>query len=138
MVNVFNWLPFTVDTATKDCSRKWVSYNGHYEYQDGALLDAMLFIPETKKAEEQTQKFIDNESLNNMERWFLLNTSTGNRSNQLIKYALVLVDNGYNMAGVRQTIMTFNAKLQNGLSETEIDTTIMASVIRAITKRDMA
>jgi len=138
MMNVFNWLPFKVDTATKDIARKWQSHEGEYSYQDGASLDAMLFIPSTKKAEEQTQKFIDNESLDNLERWFFLNTSTGNRSNQLIKYALVLVDSGYNADGVRHAIMAFNGKLQNGLSETEIDTTIMTSVVRAVTQRDMA
>jgi len=138
MLNVFNWLPFKVDTATKDIARKWQSFEGEYSYQDGASLDAMLFIPSTKKAEEQTQKFIDNESLDNLERWFFLGTSTGNRSNQLIKYAYVLVDSGYNADGVRHAIMAFNNKLQNGLSETEIDTTIMTSVVRAVTQRDMA
>jgi hypothetical protein len=137
MTNIFNWLPFTVDTATKDCARKWESFKGEHYYQDGIVLDAMLFIPSTKKAEDQAQKFIDNESLGNLERWFFLNTSSGNRSNQLIKYALVLVDSGYTIDGVRHAIMAFNKKLQNGLSEDEINTTIMQSVIRAITKRDI-
>ena len=43
MQNVFEWLPFGVDEATKDCARKWEAFDGEYHYQEGALLDALLF-----------------------------------------------------------------------------------------------
>lgn len=138
MENVFNWLPFTVDTATKDIARKWQSHNGQYHYQDGELLDAMLFIPQTKKEEEQTQKILDHESLSNLERWFLLNTDIGNRSNQLIRYALALVDSGYNIEGVRNAIQSFNNKLNDPLPDDEINSTILVSAAKAIAKRDMS
>jgi len=138
MVNVFNWLPFDTDESTKDCARKWETYpNGTVEYQDGDLLDAMLFIPQTKKEEEQSQKILDNNSLNNMERWFYLNTTTGNRSNQIIRYALALVDNGESVEGVRNAILSFNGKLKDPLPEDEISNTIMVSVVKAVTKRDL-
>lgn len=137
MVNVFNWLPFAVDTATKDCARKWASHNGQYLYQDGELLDATLFIPQTRKEEEQNKLILDNNSLSNLERWFFLNTDKGNRSNQLIRYALILVDNGYGIEAVRSAVMGFNSKLKEQLTEDEINNTIMVSVIKAVTKRDI-
>jgi len=137
MMNVFNWLPFSVDTSTKDIARKWQSYGGHYEYQDGELLDAMLFIPQTRKEEEQTQKVLDNQSLSNLERWFFLHTGTGNRSNQLIRYALALVDNGYTIEGTRHAVQSFNERLQEKLPEEEINNTIMVSVVKAVTAREL-
>jgi len=138
MDNIFNWLPFPVDSQTKDIARKWQSYNGKHEFNDGELLDAMLFIPQTRKEEEQTKKVMDNTSLSNIERWFALNTQTGNRSNQLIRYALILVDSNYPLEAIRNSIHAFNGKMKNGLSEDEINTTIMVSVIKAVTKRDDA
>lgn len=138
MENVFKWLPFTVDDQTKDIARKWQAHNGQYHYQDGELLDAMLFIPQTKKEEEQAQKILDNESLSNLERWFFLNTDIGNRSNQIIRYALALVDSGYNIEGVRNSIHSFNSKLKDPLPDNEIDTTIMVTVAKAVAKRDMS
>lgn len=80
---------------------------------------------------------MDNESLDNMERWFYLNTNTGNRSNQLIKYALVLVDNGMSIEGIRSAVLAFNSKLKNALPDDEVNNTIMVTVIKAVTARDM-
>jgi len=137
MENVFNWLPFACDDQTKDIARKWQSFNGKHYYQDGELLDAMLFIPQTKKEEEQTQKMMDNQSLSNLERWFALNTTIGNRSNSLIRYALALVDNGQSVENVRGAVQTFNSKLKEPLTEEEINNTIMVTVVRAVTKRDI-
>ena len=136
MENVFTWLPFDVDTATKDIARKWESFNGHTEYVDGEVLDALLFIPQTRKAEEFNKQVLNSTSLSNLERWFFLNTGSGNRSNQLIKYALTLVDSGYTYDAVKMAVHTFNGKLKNGLSEDEINNTILVSAMRAIAKRD--
>jgi len=137
MENVFNWLPFEVDAQTKDVARKWETFPGNHIYQEGALLDATLFIPQTRKEEEQSQKVLDNNALTNIERWFHLNTDKGNRSNQLIRYALVLVDNGQAIETIRQAVLSFNSKLKESLSEDEINNTIMITVIKAVTTRDM-
>jgi hypothetical protein len=137
MQNVFEWLPFEVDAQTKDIARKWESNNGDYYYQEGELLDAMLFIPETKKQEEQQKRVTDLASLSNLERWFLLNTDIGNRSNTLIRYAYVLVDSGYSLEAIRNLIFSFNSKLKIPLAEDEINSSIMVSTIKAITKREM-
>jgi hypothetical protein len=135
MENVFDWLPFEVDAQTKDCARKWESFNGEYYYQEGELLDAMLFIPETKKQEEQQKRVLDISSLNNLERWFLLNIDIGNRSNTLIKYAYVLVDSGYTFGAIKASIFAFNSKLKVPLSEDEINSTILISVMEALSKK---
>jgi len=136
MENVFAWLPFTVDDQTKDISRKWQSHPGTYEYTEGKLLDATLFIPQTRKEEEQTKQVLDNDAMTNMERWFFLNTANGNRSNKFIRYAFCLVDNGCTAEAVRSALLSFNNKLKERLPEDEINTTIMVSTIKAIAKRD--
>lgn len=135
MENVFNWLPFTVDDQTKDIARKWQGFAGNYEYIDGKMLDAMLFIPQTKKAEEQSKKVLDTQSLSNLERWFVANTGNGNRSNQLIKYAFVLVDGGKSFDEVKSAILSFNSKLADKVTDDELNTTIFTSVIHKISKR---
>jgi len=96
----------------------------------------MLFIPETRKEEAQAKRILDSQSMTNLERWFASNTSNGNRSNQLVKYALALVDNGYDIEGVRRSVMDFNSKLKEGLPEAEISATIMMTASRAITVRE--
>jgi len=137
MKNIFNWLPFSVDEQTANVSRKWESFNGDYYYNDGELIDAMLFIPDTRKEEEQKKLIMDTSKLDNLERWFYLNTDMGNRSNQLIKYALVLVDNGYDLNGVKNSVLAFNEKLKEPLEEAEIHSTILISAAKAIAKRDI-
>lgn len=137
MLNVFEWLPFEVDVQTKDSARKWESFDGEHFYQDGELLDAVLFIPETKKQAEQQQKIVDLASLNNLERWFLLNISVGNRSNTLFRYACVLVDSGYDFNAAKNAIRLFNQKMKDPLSEEELQSTIDVSVMEKILKRNM-
>lgn len=136
MHNVYEWLPFDVDTATADRSRKWLTHPGIYEYNEGQLLDSLLFIPKTTKNEER-QKFVaDHQSMSNMERWFVNNTGIGNRSNQLIKYALMLVDSGMDFTSVQNNVLALNNKLQNKMRETEVMSTILVSASKAINKRD--
>ena len=47
MTNVYKWLPFPVDTATKDAARKWESYPGQYLYNQGAVSYTHLRAHET-------------------------------------------------------------------------------------------
>ena len=136
MASVFDWLPFDVDSATGDIARKWCTHEGEYFYEDGDMLDALLFIPQTRKAEDQAKKVLDNQSLSNLERWFVLNTATGNRSKQLIKYALILVDSGYTYDQLKAAVIAFNDKLKQGLTLEEINKTIMVTSMKAIANRD--
>lgn len=136
MENIYEWLPFDVDTGTKDRCRKWLTHKGEFWYNKGTNLDALLFIPETKKSDERKAIINDQQALSNMQRWFINNTNTGNRSNQLIRYALMLVDSGLDITSIQNNVLDLNSKLPDKLEEIEILSTIMQSVNKAITKRN--
>lgn len=132
MSNLYEWLPFEVDTATNQRARKWMSHNGLYEYNDGELLDALPFIPKTSKNEERKQLMNSQQSLDNLERWFINNTGDGNRSNQLIRYAYILVDSGLDFGQVQGRVFDLNNKLADKLPDEEVLKTIMVSVGKKI------
>ena len=136
MSNIYEWLPFSADTATGQRSRKWLTCTGNYEYNEGIqVLDAMLFIPNTAKNDERRQVVQTFQSLNHLERWFVQNSEHGNRNNQLIRYALMLVDMGNTIDQVRNNVLAMNEKLDNKLPETEIDKTIMITANKALMRR---
>lgn len=135
MTNLYAWLPFEVDDGTNQRARKWLSHNGSYAYQEGQLLDVLPFIPKTSKNEARRQLLNDQQSMDNLERWVINNTGDGNRNNQLLKYALILVDAGYDFAGVRQRVMELNDKLPDKLEEAELVGTILVTVSKALAKK---
>jgi len=59
----------------------------------------------------------------------------GNRNNQMIKYALTLVDSGMDLIQVQKQVHEFNKKLNDPLTEDEIDTTIMVTVGKRFERR---
>lgn len=141
MDNLYDWLPFDVDRQTNDIARKWLSHANKKSpaiYNEGQLLDALLFIPKTKKAEIQQDRVNQYSNLSGLERWFLKETHTGNRSNQFIKYGYMLVDAGQSFDEIKNRVLTFNSKLKDGLTEMEILSTIMVSVQSKIHNRDTA
>lgn len=127
MSNIYEWLPFEVDTATGQRARKWATHNGEFFTNEGELLDALQFIPKTSKNDERKQRIQDLHNLSNLERWFVNNTGLGNRSNQLIKYALMLVDSGMPLHSVQNNVLVLNNKLQDKMDEAEILSTIMVT-----------
>jgi hypothetical protein len=135
MTNIYEWLPFAVDTGTNQRARKWLSHDGHYEYNDGELLDALPFIPKTSKNEERKNLLNTQSSLDNLERWILNNSGDGNRNNMLLRYAMLLVDAGYDFEGVRTRVMSLNDKMPDKLAEIEVVSTILVSVGKALAKR---
>jgi hypothetical protein len=136
MSNLFEWLPMKSDEATAQRSRKWLSNAGTHYYNDGDLLDVLPFIPKTTKNENRKKVINDLQSLSNVERWFVANTGEGNRSNQLIKYALLLVDSGQDLTSIQNNVLALNNKLPESMDEAEIHATIMVSAAKAIVKRD--
>jgi hypothetical protein len=134
--NVFEWLPFDIDKQTNQRARKWATCTGQYHNNPGKLLDALLFIPKTSKNEERKKNINDLQSLNNLERWFISKTGTGNRSNQLIKFALMLVDAGKDITYIQNSVLALNSKLANKMAETEIMATILVTASKAIHARD--
>jgi len=126
------WLPFKVDEASNQRSKKWEAYeNGEYVYNlDGEMIDIRPFIPKTKRNEEYRSQHQALESLDNMERWFAQRIATGNRNNHMIKFALAIVDSGVTLLEVEKSVRGFNAKLSNPLTDREISTTIMQTVAK--------
>lgn len=135
MSNIYEWLPFEVDTATGQRARKWMSHDGHFEYNEGEVLDALPFIPKTSKNEERKELLNSQHSMDNLERWVMNNTGDGNRNNMLLRFALILVDAGFDFENVRQRVIGLNDKIPDKLDEAEIMSTIMITVAKAIAKR---
>lgn len=129
---LMGWLPFRVDEQANQRSRKWECFGGgKYIYNmDGEILDALAFVPKTTKNEQYRQSFQRVESLDNMERWFANRIAMGNRNNNMIRYALALVDNGMDLVAVSKQVHAFNQKLSNPLTPDEIDTTVLVSVAK--------
>lgn len=133
MQNVFSWLPFEVDAETAQRCRKWESFAGSHQYNDGALLDPLRFIPKTSRNEEFKKSRGELESLDNIERWFAERMVSGSRNNHLLKFAMMLKDAGLQYAEVEQRVTEFNAKLSNKLPDDEIERTILRSLAKAYT-----
>lgn len=136
---IMEWLPFESDEGANQRARKWESCStGTYHYNDGELLDVLPFIPRTSRNELYMQEARKLDSLDNLERWFAQRIASGNRNNQMIKFALALVDSGMQFIQVSQAVHAFNKKLNNALSETEIDNTILVTVAKKLQQAQAA
>lgn len=136
--NIREWLPFPTDDSCAQRAKKWLSHNGHYEYTDGSTLDVLPFIPKTSKNEERKRDLQDQANMDSLERWFINNTGDGNRNNQLLKFAMVLVDAGFSESQIKDRVITLNDKLPDKLTEIEIYNTILMTVSKATAKRAAA
>lgn len=135
---IYEWLPFEVDTSTVDRCRKWLTNDaGQYTYSKGCkLLDARLFIPKTKRNDERKQALVTHASLNNLERWFVANAPEGNRNNQILRYALILVDMGYSYEDIEVKLSGLNNSLADKLSQDELNRTVLRTVAKTINNRN--
>ncbi len=134
MKNIYEWLPFEVDDQTGQRARKWSTHPGSYEYNDGEVLDVLPFIPKTSKNEERKNRLQDQQSMDNLERWVINNIGDGNRNNMLLRYGMILVDAGFDLAAIQTKVTDLNEKIPDKLDQQEIFTTIMVSVTKAISK----
>lgn len=132
MANVFSWLPFEADTQTGQRARKWATNdNAQVFYNTGELLDALKFIPKTSRNEEYRNSVVKLENLDNLERWFAQRMVTGSRNNQMLKFAMLLVDTGQmSYQEVERRVMEFNAKLDNKLPDDELRQTVLVTAAR--------
>lgn len=135
MANIYEWLPFEVDKATGQRARKWLSHDGTYEYNEGEVLDALPFIPKTSKNEERKALFDSQQSMDNLERWILNNSGDGNRNNMLLRYAMILIDGGFDFEGIRQRVVSLNDKMPDKLDEAEVMGTVMVTVMKTLAKK---
>ena len=136
MQNVMNWLPFEIDEQANQRSRKWQTFEGGtFKYNhEGEILDALRFIPKTAKNEVYKAEFKAIENFSNLERWFAQRISEGNRNNNMLRYAMALVDSGMSLMDVEKSVYMFNDRLSSPLHRNEISTTIMKSVGRRYLK----
>jgi hypothetical protein len=133
--NLLDWLPFKADEQCGQRSRKWLSHNGHYEYVDGEVFDVLPFIPKTAKNEERKKLLDSQQSMDNLERWVINNIGDGNRNNMLLRYAMLLLDAGFDFEGIRSRVIELNNKIPDKLDETEIMATILITVARTLAKK---
>ena len=93
---VMEWLPFPTDESANQRSKKWLTHPNAvcHTNAEGILLDALPFIPRTARNEQHRKEMKEVASLDNLERWFAGRIATGNRNNNMIKFALALVDGG--------------------------------------------
>lgn len=136
MNQVMEWLPFKTDESANQRAKKWETFDGgqfHYN-MDGELVDVLDFIPKTSRNEERKRQHQQLESLDNLERWFAQRIASGNRNNQMIKYALALVDSGMDLIDVGKQVHAFNQKLNNPLEDEEIENTILRTVAKRFQK----
>jgi len=135
MSHIYEWLPFEVDTATNQRARKWLTHPGHYEYNEGEILDALPFIPKTSKNEARKELLTSQQSMDNLERWLINQAGEGGRNNTIHRFAMTLVDAGFSFEDIRSRVVAFNSKLPDKLEEAEIMSTVMVTVMKAIAKR---
>ena len=129
--SVLEWLPFECDEVSNQRSRKWRTNDQTTVYRnDGKLLDILPFIPKTSRNEEHKKEQAALDSLSNLERWFAQRISQGNRNNNMLKYALALVDSGMDYTEVQDNVERFNKSLVNGLTQDEIEQTILVTVAK--------
>jgi hypothetical protein len=134
MTNVFEWLPFPVDEAAKDIARKWAAHPGQYLYNDGSIIDATLFIPETKRSDEMKAQISAN-GIGNIERWFMTHTTKGNRATHLYRYGMVLVDAGLALGEIIEKMEIFNNSLEIPLPEEQFRNSTIKSISKEVQKR---
>lgn len=137
MQNVFSWFPIAVDETTGQRSRKWLSHAGGEIYSnEGELVDALKFIPKTSRNETYRKSLMQLESLTNLERWFAQRMEPGNRNNQMVKFALALVDTGMTLVDIERNVLAFNSKLQEPLDLMELKTSVFVTVAKKVMSRD--
>ncbi len=129
MENIFNWLPFNVDTACKDIARKYMGYPEALLFEnEGQTIPSIDFIPHTSKSINTAKRITDLSSLDSLERWFSLNSSSGNRNNLTHRFAMMLVDGGLDYETIEEKVRKMNDSLDSPLPERELYASVFTTV----------
>lgn len=123
--NILSDLPFDVDAQCGQRSKKWLSNPDAEVFQtDGELFDILPYLPKTTKNEERQERFRNQSDMDNLERWVINNTGDGNRNNMLLRFAMILMDAGFNFENIKDKTINLNDKLPDKLSEVELSRSI--------------
>ena len=129
MENVFEYMPFNVDSATSDCARKWLSNTSKPIMNEGKFLDVYDFLPNTKKQEEMKEASTRITDADSVQRYFLLNHNAG-RNNMLIRYILMLMDNNHSAEDAIVLARDMNNKFKEPLSTKELSATVFKTAYK--------
>ncbi len=132
MNSLMDWLPFETDASANQRAKKWETFaDGQMHFNlEGELLDARDFIPKTSRNETHKQNIQKLDNLDNLERWFAQRIASGNRNNNMIKYALALVDSGMELRDVDNRVHAFNKALNTPLTDDEINSTVLVTAAK--------
>lgn len=130
MVNVAETVPtIRLDQSTHHRVKKWETCpNSQIFYNEGTLFDIVPFIPKTTKNEERQKAIVDLSNMDALERWFVMNTSSGQRNNLLYRYGSMLVDSGIEQFSVMEAIRKLNSKISDPLCDEELSKTVLRSI----------
>ncbi|WP_421991750.1 primase C-terminal domain-containing protein [Roseococcus sp.] len=143
ITDIIAWLPFEasadVDVSSNQRSKKWLTNEkGSYHInEEGALFNILPFIPKTSQNEVFKKEMKEVASMDNLERWFAGRMVQGDRNNTLLKYALILVDSGLDLASVDQMVHGLNSKIPNPMDADRIAQTIMVTAAKRIQSRSL-
>ena len=129
--NIAADLPFEIDDASNQRSKKWETYDGEVYVTTGKTFDVLPYIPETKRSDERKAQ-LEEQDLDKLESWFMNNIGDGNRNKQLYRYACILMDTGHNFVSIQEKVLSFNSKLIDSLSEDELSQTVLKSIAQKI------
>jgi len=129
------WLPFKSDESANQRSKKWMTHEDSdvFVHKGTNLLNVLPFIPKTKQHSEYTAQVADLGRLDHLERWFLNNMEVGHRNDNLLKFAMMLVDAGASYDVIKGKVNTLNEQSISPLKKDEVELTILKSVASKMT-----
>ena len=131
MLNLSKWVPFEMDEATWQRSRKWESFDGQQYVNDGELLDVLPFIPRTGRNISYMASIENLSNLPALERWFANQIAEGGgRNNLMFRYGTMLMSKGKPYVEAEAIVRDFNNKIPNPLTMDELRRTVFTTMAR--------
>ena len=81
---------------------------------------------------------VDFKGVEALERWYLRSNLSDNRNKMMFRYAMMLVDAGYDFDSIKDKALNLNDRTSDPLTKDEILSTIMSSVAKKIAVKDSA
>jgi len=130
MKKIYDFIPFQVDRATNQRSRKWLGHDSNIKLNKGTeLFNILEFIPDSEAAANLEHERKTLKASTRLEHWFLRQIIKGApRNNTLFRYAAVLNDSNMSVADIEATVRELNSKLPSPLSDKELVSTIFKSI----------